>query len=140
MDQFDPIMPPLELDLPPFSRLREQAAQQAQQRSRLDTEIGGQQYRLDRNRRRDVPADALAQIEARLAELKRERSNLVERGRALSLELDHLANGLLGRRDPALLAEALDGGQPIALFPVRLETRYVRQGSALRIRIYPDVL
>src|SRR4030081_1157745 len=133
-------MPPVELDLSHLSRLREQAAELSQQRSRLDTDIVGQQSILEANRRRGMGADALAPIVARLAELKREQKNLVERRRELNLELDRLANGLLRERDPALLAEALDGGAPIALFPVRLETRYVRQGSALRIRIYPDVL
>jgi len=133
-------MPPLELDLSHLSRLREQVAELSQQRFRLDAEIVGQQSTLDANRRRGVPAQELAWMEARLAEIKREQRHLVERRRALNLELDRLANGLLRERDPAVLAEALDGGQPIALFPVRLETRYVRQGSALRIRIYPDVL
>ncbi len=34
--------------------------------------------------------------------------------------------------------EGLDARFPIALFPVRIETRFDRPSSSLQIRVYPD--
>jgi hypothetical protein len=40
--------------------------------------------------------------------------------------------------DPAIAIGRLDAGVPIAFFPVRVETRFDRPTSSLRIRVYPD--
>ena len=44
------------------------------------------------------------------------------------------------QRRAAALFEGLEGYLPIALMPVRLETRYAANASALQIRIYPDAV
>src|SRR5512140_2123699 len=58
------------------------------------------------------------------------------------LPIDINLDGPLFERDPALAVQALDARFPIALLPVRLETRYVPIGqpTTLRIRVYPDDL
>ena len=47
---------------------------------------------------------------------------------------------LLANHDEALMVQALGGDVPIALLPVRIETRFRNNGSTLAIRIYPDTL
>ncbi|MEZ5256773.1 MAG: hypothetical protein R2705_07750 [Ilumatobacteraceae bacterium] len=76
--------------------------------------------------RATTKAERLAE---RLAGLRVDRSRLGD-------ELIDFSNGLVVQRDPALLVSTLDGSLPVAMLPVRLETRFV--GDELRIRIYPD--
>ena len=69
------------------------------------------------------------------------RQRLSNRRREIERGIDRIADGFLGQQDPARLAGAMDGDQPIALLPMRLETRYVTlpdQPTRLRIRVYPD--
>ncbi|MDB5894573.1 MAG: hypothetical protein JWQ88_2104, partial [Rhodoferax sp.] len=90
--------------------------------------------------RQGADAPRRSEAEATLAQLRQRRAELARRRSEVDQRLDAGINELLRDRDPATLAEALDGGLPIAMFPVRLETRYVQDGAALRIRVYPDVL
>jgi hypothetical protein len=83
---------------------------------------------LDANRRRGaaqrarVDGGAACRAQARAAQ-SRGAATRIEPGARSTRER------VVARARSAVLAEALDGGQPIALFPVRLETRYVRQGA-----------
>jgi len=130
-------MPRLDLNLGPINGLRQDAAALVAQQSQLDTRLLQQAARIDALKLQGAP---LVDAQADLEKLRQSRAELARRRAELDLRLDAGVNDLVLQRDPALLAEALDGGQPIALFPVRLETRYVQGGNALRIRIYPDVL
>lgn len=47
---------------------------------------------------------------------------------------------LLGNGDLADMVQALEGEVPIALLPLRIETRYLDAGQRLAIRIYPDTI
>jgi len=76
---------------------------------------------------------AVKQSEAALAAVAGGRTGLVGRIRERS-EI------LLAQRDPAEMVQALQGDVPIALLPVRLETRYLDGGQRLAIRIYPDTI
>jgi hypothetical protein len=77
--------------------------------------------------------EALAQSESALQAAARTRTGLVERIRLQS-------NQLLVGNDRSDMVQALQGDVPIALLPVRLETRYLDGGQRLAIRIYPDTL
>jgi len=70
-------------------------------------------------------------------EKKRGRAAETHRSNSESLgRLDDALRDVLGRLqlDPG----DADPGYPLVLLPVRLETRYTVDGSALRVRIYPD--
>jgi hypothetical protein len=76
--------------------------------------------------------------EARVATLLADHATRVGERATLEAELGRLAREAIGRRDPAQFVATLDGRAPIALLPVRIETRYLAGGTELRIRIYPD--
>ncbi len=130
-------MPRLDINLDRVNGLRQDAARLAAQQSQLDQQLLQQAARIVALKQQNA---GVADAESELAGLRQRRAELARRRAELDLKLDAGVNALVPQRDPALLAEALDGGQPIALFPVRLETRYVQGGNALRIRIYPAVL
>ena len=54
------------------------------------------------------------------------------------------AQALVARGDPARLVASLDGELPVALFPVRIETRFRRANNgaprSLLVRVYPDAI
>ena len=49
-----------------------------------------------------------------------------------------LSNSLVAALNEEQLVETLDGQIPVALLPLRLETRFFDSGNELRIRIYPE--
>ena len=85
-------------------------------------------------------------IAERLKQAVADRAALVQKKQALQARIDALANGLLLQQDPSRLVGSMDGRQPIALLPMRIETRYVPavqpnaqvRPDRLRIRVYPD--
>ena len=77
-------------------------------------------------------------LQQQVDDARAQRQALVNQIRGQSASIDQFANGLLGQLDPSNMAEALDGGLPIALLPMRIETRYAPDPNTLRIRVYPD--
>jgi hypothetical protein len=83
---------------------------------------------------------------ARRSEERQVATLVTRRERSLALtdamlaEIERLREEVVGADAPERLVEALDGQVPIALWPVRLETRFTADRSALRIRIYPDLV
>ncbi|MDB5847134.1 MAG: hypothetical protein JWP29_886 [Rhodoferax sp.] len=133
-------MPRLDLNLNEINSLRQDLATLATQQSRIDTQLLQQAARIEDLKRQGAPQRTLAEAEVQRDQLLHDRAAVATQAADARRRVDAVANGWVLQRDPALLAQALDGGQPIALFPVRLETRYVRNNAALRIRVYPDVL
>ena len=133
-------MPRLDLNLESINVLRRELVELVQRLAELDTSIVEQQNLLASARRRGLSADALEQISARVNSLQQDRRGLADRRREIVRAVDGVADGFVRQRDPALLAQSLNGGIPIAMFPVRIETRYLPETQLLRIRVYPDVL
>lgn len=77
-------------------------------------------------------------VERRLTALESERDELVERRRAAIGVVEGFANSI--RTTPAFEAAIadLDGQVPMALFPVRIETRFTANSKKLRVRVFPD--
>jgi hypothetical protein len=133
-------MPLLPIDRGPISELRQALAGS---QSQLDaarvavalarTQLGQARAEGDAAHRIRALEDELAHAEAALQAVARGRTNLVDR---IRLQSDQLFVG----NDEELMVQALQGDVPIALLPVRLETRYLDGGQRLAIRIYPDTL
>src|SRR6185436_6003370 len=111
-------MPRLDLNLESINVLRRELVELGQRLAELDTSIVEQQNLLASARRRGLSADALEQISARVNSLQQDRRGLADRRREIVRAVDGVADGFVRQRDPALLAQSLNGGIPIALFPV----------------------
>ena len=134
-------MPRIALDLSALqAQRRELQALIAQQRE-LDGRINAQRTALDAALRGGESPNVTVPMQESLKQAEAARSQLRSRQRQHALDIDGLADRLVGEDDPGRLAEALDAGQPIALLPMRIETRYFPPGpqrNTLRIRVYPD--
>ncbi|MBL8313126.1 MAG: hypothetical protein JNK55_05205 [Rubrivivax sp.] len=133
-------MPLLNLNRGPITALRQQLAQSQPplDAARVDLALARSQLALAQSRGDEAfRVDALRAEVAAAEQLLRERA----RGRnALLQEISLASNQLLVAADPTPMVEALEGDIPVALLPVRLETRYLDNRTRLAIRIYPDTL
>ncbi len=133
-------MPRLDLNLSPLNQQRQALAALQSQQFELDTALAAQQAALDAALRAGESPNVTGMLREQVNESRAARQQLLGQLREQARGIDQLSNGLLGELDPARMAEALDGGLPIALLPMRLETRYFPpdQAQSLRIRVYPD--
>lgn len=110
-------------------RRREAAAQQAV----VAAEIA--QTRQERDRLRTVgDVDGLAASEVRIRELLDTRRALTAATETAHAALSESLVQLLGNEVD------LEGGVPLVLLPVRIETRSTPDQASLRIRVYPDAV
>ena len=131
-------MPPGQIDLQPFVEgRRRMAAADAALATTADrlTRTGAEITALVNAGAAD---DRIAAARDRLAALQAEHARHREDLDAVRDRLRDLSDGLLHAVDPATLVEGLDGRVPVALLPVRLETRFGDDGRTLQIRVYPD--
>lgn len=143
MPNQEPATPRIDLDLHGFAEARQQLAQLTRRQRALDLDIAKAQRAMAAATRAGASARATAALQARADQAQAERKALADERRTLQARRDALANDFIRERDPATLVASLDGRVPLALLPMRIETRYVgspRQPKHLRIRIYPDDL
>ncbi|MGG5808283.1 hypothetical protein [Falsiroseomonas sp. CW058] len=130
-------MPPLELDS--FRTAREAAAAATREAEASGLRAAAAERAALRARAAGDAAGAEAR-EREAAELRARRAE------AIRLRAEHGAEvaGLLGgmERQAELLVGTLSAAHPVALLPVRIETRFDRDAAgaveALRVRIFPD--
>jgi hypothetical protein len=138
----------LDLNLAPINAQRQSLQTLQIQLRNLDQQFTSQQAAYTAAVRAGQSANATEPLRVQMEATRSQRGQLLAKRRDLELEIDRVADGLLRARDPALMTEALDGTVPIALLPMRLETRYFPaqrpneqiMPDRLRIRIYPDDL
>ncbi len=135
-------MPRINLDLNALSQDRSTLQSVVAEQRGLDTAVLSQKNALEAAQRASASTDTIAQLQQALRDAEAARQRLIDQRREIEQRVDRFADGLVRNQDPAVLAQALDGRQPIALLPMRLETRYFPPGqpTSLRIRIYPDNL
>ena len=135
-------MPRMNLDLAALTQERRALQELVAEQRTLDSAVLRTRAALDAAQRAGESADAIGRLQQAVVEAEAARHRVVDRRREIQGRVDRVADGLVLNRDPGLLAQALDGGQPIALMPMRVETRYFPPlaPTALRIRVYPDDL
>ena len=133
-------MPLLELNLAAIQRARAQLETYGNARREASAQHEEVQSELARLRRAGADARTLARQQ-------READRLAAAARAArastreTLEsIRNLSERLRGRRDPALMVQALAATHPVLLMPVAVQTRYNDATTRLMIRIYPDAL
>ena len=82
--------------------------------------------------------EEIAEANARFAQLNTDRQTLRAEVHVGHETLHQRREELLQNRSEDDLVATLAGSYPVALLPVRLETRYFDNARELRIRIYPD--
>jgi hypothetical protein len=133
-------MPLLELNLAAIQRARAQL--ETHRNARREASAQHQEVQAELARLRRAGAD-----EQSLARQQREADRLAAAARSArastreTLEsIRNLSERLRGRRDPALMVQALVATHPVLLMPVAVQTRYNDATTRLMIRIYPDAL
>lgn len=130
---------PVELDLRGLASSRNALAELDLRRTALRVELGTRASELELLRREGRGGPALDRAERRVADLVAAGDDLRERRNRLVADVQALADGLVtAAADEALAVTALDARIPVALLPVRIETRFAADKRSLAIRIYPD--
>jgi hypothetical protein len=80
----------------------------------------------------------LGQLDTQLATLREQHKSLLDQQRQASEALAGVRNQVVADTSPEQLVGTLDGGVPILLMPVRLETRFFKNGTEVHIRIFVD--
>jgi hypothetical protein len=133
-------MPRIALDLSSLNQERRALQTLIAQQRGIDRQLGKQQDDLAAALRAGESPNVTVPLQQSITDSLAARQQLLNRRHEIERGIDRIADGLLRQRDPAQLVQTMDGGQPIALLPMRMETRYVPSGrpNKLRIRVYPD--
>jgi hypothetical protein len=119
------------------TRRRELAALEAKQTA-VRRELDQRTAELEALRREGRGGVALQRAGQRVAALVTQRDDLHDQRGRLVGEVGDLADRLVAGIDEARAVTALDARVPVALLPVRIETRFATDRRSLAIRIYPD--
>ena len=136
----------IDLDLGALTAARKSLQDVAASQRAADLGITALKAALDAAVRDGASSNVTVPIQEQLRQAMADRAAVVRQKQALQARIDALANGLLQQQDPSRLVGSMDGRQPIALLPMRIETRYVPavqpnaqvRPDRLRIRVYPD--
>jgi hypothetical protein len=128
----------LELDLRDVAARRRQLDALEAKRTALRVELDARTTELEELRRQGRGGAALERAERRVAALVATRDELAGRRGRLVGEVGDLADRLVAGIDIGRAVTALDARVPVAMLPVRIETRFAPDRRSLAIRIYPD--
>jgi hypothetical protein len=128
----------VQLDLRDLAARRKELDALDATRTALRLELATREAELEALRRTGRGGAALTRAEQRVAALVTARDELQDRRGQLVGAVDDLASGLITAIDEARAVTALDARIPVAMLPVRIETRFAPDRKSLAIRIYPD--
>ena len=135
-------MPRIQLDLSGLTAARQALQEQVVAQRALDADVAAAKAALDAATRAGQSTNFTVPLQVALQQAQANRTAAKQQQATLSERIDAIANGLLQQRDPSLMVGSLDGRHPIALMPMRIETRYLQPAPAvvdrLCIRVYPD--
>ncbi len=125
----------------PWEQARTEVASAVAERAATATELAAQQQRQIVLRRQAADAQARGDT-AQASALQAQADEAAAQVLRLTGQSTMLASGLLAAVSAALDTTDVDlePDVPLALLPVRLETRSLPGGGVLRVRIYPDEL
>lgn len=124
------------IDLRGVSRVRNRAAAVEREIREKTNALSDTRVEVARLAAVDPGNAGLGRGRARADQLREELNRLLIDRDKLRNELLVVSDDIVSSLDPANLIKSLDGETPVALLPVRLETRFV--DGELRIRIFPD--
>jgi hypothetical protein len=124
-----------DLDLAQIAQHRTELGALATELTDLGAQLVARQVELSDLRATGQAAGAL---ERSVADLERRRADLHARRSELTGLVGAAATELLDTIELETAVEALDGKVPVALLPVRIETRFADADTTLHIRIFPD--
>jgi hypothetical protein len=129
---------PINLDLRTITARRAELAELEARRTAVLLELDLRSAELEQLRREGRTGAALAKAEKRVTDLVATRDDLGNRRGRLIVDVQDLGNRLVTGVDEARAITALDARVPVAMLPVRIETRFSPDRTSLAIRIYPD--
>ena len=128
-------MPPA--DLTRLERARTELAGLAERSNVLRSELAAAETEAAALERTGGSATRTRTAGRAVERLRREHARLVADETRVRETIDDLRDRI--RRDaPERSVEQLDGGVPVTLLPVRLETRFADANKTLRIRVFPE--
>lgn len=134
-------MPSDEIDLNAFKATRSELGSLASRLRAADSDATSTKKALELATRAGAPARERDALTRRLAAAQAARKSIIDQRSAMQARKAALADQFVRQRDPSAMVASLDGHVPIALLPIRMETRYFGvpgQARRLGIRIYPD--
>ncbi|MEU1818816.1 hypothetical protein ABZ543_27045 [Streptomyces roseifaciens] len=131
-------MPPPQIDTAAFAAARGRLVQAADRLRTAEVRLAGARAKHAQLVASGAPSARIQAAQAQVDKLLDGHAKLGRSHEDLLRGLRDLADRAVGTSDPAAFVTTLDGGSPVCLLPVRLETRFFANGTELRIRIYPD--
>jgi hypothetical protein len=131
-------MPDAEIDRSRFTRARRSLGAAESRLRATAVRLANAEAERVRLTAEGADEERITRAESRVADLRAEHDSLHRDIDGRAADLRDLSDAIVGVIDPARFVATLDGRTPIALLPVRLETRFLAGGTELRIRVYPD--
>jgi hypothetical protein len=130
----------MHLDLIRLAEARDAVASTDRALTANASELRDARAELSELLRRGATSAAARRAERRVVALDGARTELREQRTEASRLVDRLRGAIQTESEFSRAIGTLDGRVPITLLPVRLETRFTRNGRKLRVRIFPDTV
>ncbi len=128
----------MQINLKPIDTARLALAKTEKDLTANNVAIRQAETALQALQRRGASGSTLSTAQSRLSKLIQARGALLSQAEQQRLAIGTASDAILENQAPDRLVQALEAKFPIALLPARLETRFFKDNSELRIRIYPD--